>query len=159
MTAHTTSTTEWELDVQSVKMRRWIIIGASVLMLGHIGAALVLRGGEYTGANLRLADQIAMIAIGLVVSGFTLMYARPRLRAGAAGIEVRKVFGERRLSWDEVGDLSFDHGGPWARLELPHDEYLPVAALQVRDGQHAVDAVDSFRRLRARYGGHVGTGD
>ncbi|MFD6676869.1 PH domain-containing protein [Rhodococcus zopfii] len=158
MTAHT-STTDWDLEVQSVKMRRWVIIGAAVLMLGHIGAALVLRGGDYTGANLRLADQIAMIAIGVVLSGFTLMYARPRLRAGASGVEVRKVFGERRLDWDEVRGLSFEHGGPWARLELPHDEYVPVAALQVRDGQHAVEAVDSFRELHARYGGLVGGAD
>lgn len=158
MTART-GTTDWELEVHSVKMRRWVIIGAAVLMLGHIGAALVLRGGDYTGANLRLADQIAMIAIGVVLSGFTLMYARPRLRAGAAGVEVRKVFGERHLDWDEVRGLSFAHGGPWARLELPHDEYVPVAALQVRDGQHAVEAAEAFRELHARYGGRVGGAD
>lgn len=153
------TTTDWELDVRSVKMRRWMIIGASFLMLGHIGAALVLRGGDHSGAYLRLADQIAMVAIGIIVSGFTLMFTRPRLRAGAAGVEVRKVFGERRLDWDEVRGLSFVHGGPWARLELPHDEYLPVAALQVRDGQHTVEAADTFRALHARYGKPVGGAD
>ncbi len=49
--------------------------------------------------------------------------------------------------------LFFDHGAPWARLELPFDEYVPVVAIQARDGERAVDALERFRELESRYTG------
>ncbi|WP_082899777.1 PH domain-containing protein [Rhodococcus phenolicus] len=157
MTAATDA--DWELDVHSKKMRTWLISAAGVVLVVFVAAALVLRGGGDTGVNLRPADQFAVVVIGFVLAGATLMFSRARVRAGASGVAVRNVFGEKTFSWDEVRGLTFPEGKPWARLELPHDEYMPVVALQPRDGQHAVDATDRFRRLEARYGRAVGDAD
>ncbi|WP_342661093.1 Uncharacterized protein Rruber_02109 [Rhodococcus ruber] len=151
--------TVWDLEVRSRKMTRWAIVAAVLLMLGHIGAALVLRAGGDTGVNLRLADQIAIVCVGVVVSGGVLLLTRPRLRAGAAGVAVRNILGEKTFGWDQVRGMSFPQGKPWPRLELPQDEYVPVVAVQARDGEHAVAALTAFRELEQRYGGGVGTAD
>ncbi|MHD0279312.1 PH domain-containing protein [Rhodococcus aetherivorans] len=151
--------TRWDLEVRSRKMSRWAIVAAIVLMLGHIGAALVLRAGGDTGVNLRVADQIAIVCVGVVVSGSVLLLTRPRLRAGASGVVVRNVLGEKAFGWDQVRGMTFPQGKPWPRLELPQDEYVPVVAVQARDGEHAVAALAAFRGLEQRYGGGVGSAD
>ncbi|MBM7461064.1 PH domain-containing protein [Rhodococcus coprophilus] len=155
----TTADTQWDLEVRPVKMRRWVIMGAVFVLAVHLGAALVLRGGGDSGVNLRVADQGAMVAIGIALSGGLLLFTRPRFRAGAEGVAVRNVVAEKHIPWDEVRGLSFPHGAPWARLELPYDEYVPVVAVQARDGASAVDALERFRELEARYGRGVVGGD
>ncbi|MDC3725315.1 PH domain-containing protein [Rhodococcus sp. Rp3] len=143
--------TGWDLEVRPEKMRRWVVVAAVVVMALHIFAALVLRGGGDTGVNLRVVDQIAILAIGVVLTGGVLLFTRPRLRAGADGVSVRNVVAERHIPWTDVRGLFFDHGAPWARLELPFDEYAPVVAIQARDGELAVDALERFRELESRY--------
>ncbi|MBF4481595.1 PH domain-containing protein [Rhodococcus rhodochrous J3] len=143
--------TGWDLEVRPEKMRRWVVVAAVVVMALHIFAALVLRGGGDTGVNLRVVDQIAILAIGVVLTGGVLLFTRPRLRAGADGVSVRNVVAERHIPWTDVRGLFFDHGAPWARLELPFDEYVPVVAIQARDGELAVDALERFRELESRY--------
>jgi len=143
--------TGWDLEVRPEKMRRWVVAAAVVVMALHIFAALVLRGGGDTGVNLRVVDQIAILAIGVVLTGGVLLFTRPRLRAGADGVSVRNVVAERHIPWTDVRGLFFDHGAPWARLELPFDEYVPVVAIQARDGELAVDALERFRELESRY--------
>ncbi|OWY80788.1 hypothetical protein B9C99_15700 [Rhodococcus sp. BUPNP1] len=143
--------TGWDLEVRPEKMRRWVVVAAVVVMAVHIFAALVLRGGGDTGVNLRVVDQIAILAIGVVLTGGVLLFTRPRLRAGADGVSVRNVVAERHIPWTDVRGLFFDHGAPWARLELPFDEYVPVVAIQARDGERAVDALELFRELESRY--------
>ncbi|BDB60411.1 MULTISPECIES: PH domain-containing protein [Rhodococcus] len=143
--------TGWDLEVRPEKMRRWVVVAAVVVMALHIFAALVLRGGGDTGVNLRVVDQIAILAIGVVLTGGVLLFTRPRLRAGADGVSVRNVVAERHIPWTDVRGLFFDHGAPWARLELPFDEYVPVVAIQARDGERAVDALELFRELESRY--------
>ncbi|NMD96557.1 PH domain-containing protein [Rhodococcus sp. BL-253-APC-6A1W] len=147
----TSADTRWELEVRPAKMRLWVVLGAVFVLAVHIGAALVLRGGGDSGVHLRLADQIAILTIGIALSGALLLFTRPRFRAGADGVAVRNVVAERHVPWDEVRGLSFPEGAPWARLELPYDEYVPVVAVQARDGGSAVDALDRFRELEARY--------
>ncbi|MFD3811302.1 PH domain-containing protein [Rhodococcus sp. NPDC058639] len=151
----TSTDTQWDLEVRPAKMRLWVVLGAAFVLAVHIGAALVLRGGGDSGVHLRLADQIAILTIGIALSGALLLFTRPRFRAGAEGVSVRNVVAERHVPWDEVGGLSFPDGAPWARLELPYDEYVPVVAVQARDGQSAVDALDRFRELEARYSRRV----
>ncbi|WP_397519146.1 PH domain-containing protein [Rhodococcus pyridinivorans] len=143
--------TGWDLEVRPEKMRRWVVVAAVVVMAIHIFAALVLRGGGDTGVNLRVVDQIAILAIGVVLTGGVLLFTRPRLRAGADGVSVRNVVAERHIPWTDVRGLFFDQGAPWARLELPFDEYVPVVAIQARDGELAVDALERFRELESRY--------
>ncbi|WP_418345685.1 PH domain-containing protein [Rhodococcus pyridinivorans] len=152
--------TGWDLEVRPEKMRRWVVVAAVVVMAIHIFAALVLRGGGDTGVHLRVVDQIAILAIGVVLTGGVLLFTRPRLRAGADGVSVRNVVAERHIPWTDVRGLFFDQGAPWARLELPFDEYVPVVAIQARDGERAVDALERFRELESRYtGGAVSDND
>jgi hypothetical protein len=151
--------TEWDLEVRAGKMTRWAIVACVVLLAGHIGAALVLRGGGDSGVNLRMVDQFAILTIGVILSGAVLLFTRARLRVGPNGVSVRNVVAERHIGWDEVRGLSFPHGAPWAHLELPHDEYVPIVAVQARDGDTAVSAVERFRELESRYGRGVGGDD
>ncbi|MEE2035175.1 PH domain-containing protein [Rhodococcus chondri] len=151
--------TEWDLEVRAGKMSRWAIIAAAVLFAGHIGAALVLRSGGDSGVNLRIVDQIAILIIGVIVSGAVLLFTRPRLRVGPHGVSVRNVIVEKYVDWSEVRGLTFPYGAPWAHLELPHDEYVPVVAIQARDGGTAVTAVERFRELESRYCRGVGGAD
>lgn len=142
----------WELEARPVKMRQWVVAGALVVLTIHVVAAVVLRGGGDSGVNLRPVDQVAILTIGIVLSGGVLLFTRPRMRVGAEGVFVRNVIVERHISWNEVRGLYYDHGAPWARLELPYDEYVPVVAIQARDGEKAVTALEGFRELEARYG-------
>jgi hypothetical protein len=47
--------------------------------------------------------------------------------------------------------VSFPDGQPWARLELPSDEYVPIVAIQAADGELAVTAIRELRALHRKY--------
>ena len=123
-------------------------VGAAAIVVLFTAIALVLRNTD-TGVFFRTADQVAMILIGLFIAGGILLVARPRVRADASGIEVRNILLTRRLPWGEVERVAFPDGAPWARLDLPDYEYLPVMAVQAVDGQRAVDAIRTLRALHA----------
>jgi hypothetical protein len=110
-------------------------------------AGVFLRASD-TGANFVLSDQIAMFGIGIVLALGALWFTRPRVRADREGVEVRNMLGARRFPWSEVERVSFPDGSPWARLELPRDEYVPVLAIQAMDGERAVTAMRELRRVR-----------
>ncbi len=123
-------------------------VGAVAIVVLFTAIALVLRNTD-TGVFFRTADQVAMILIGVFIAGGILLVARPRVRADAAGIEVRNILLTRRLPWGEVERVAFPDGASWARLDLPDYEYLPVMAVQAVDGQRAVDAIRRLRALHA----------
>ena len=77
-----------------------------------------------------------------------LLLARPKVRADADGVEVRNLLFGRVVPWQDIKGVGFPDGAPWARLELPQDEYVPVVAIQAMDGERAVSAI---RELRAWY--------
>jgi hypothetical protein len=88
-----------------------------------------------------------MVCIGILLAAGTMLFAFPRVRADAEGIEVRNVILGRRFNWHEVLSVSFPDGASWARLELPEDEYYSVMAVQAVDRERAVEAVRALRRL------------
>ncbi|AEF40332.1 PH domain-containing protein [Hoyosella subflava] len=147
----TAKTGEWELVVRARKMPKWAAVAALSMFLTFVVLGILL-GSANTGVYFRLADQIAMVLLGAFFGGLFLLLARPRLRVGRAGVGVRNFFSERLIPWEIVDGLSFRSGGSWARLELPEDEYIPVLAIQAKDGRHAVAAVEKYRDLEARYG-------
>ena len=129
------------------RLALWLsTVSAVVVLVVFVIIAVVLRDVA-TGVYFRLADQVAMVAIGAFVAGGLLLFARPRVRADERGIEVRNVGLSRSLPWSEVQRVAFPDGASWARLDLPDFEYLPVLAIQAVDRQHAVDAIRKVRAL------------
>jgi len=124
------------------------VIGAVLIAVLFVVIAVLLETTP-TGVYFRLADQVSIALIGLFIAGGLLLMARPRVRADAAGIEVRNVFATRRLPWSEVVRVAFPDGASWARLDLPDDEYLPVLAVQAVDRERAVAGITRLRELHA----------
>jgi hypothetical protein len=123
-------------------------VGATAVLGLFVVIAVVLRNAP-TGVYFRLADQVALVLLGVFIAGGVLLLARPRVRADADGIEVRNIFITRTLPWALVDRIAFPDGASWARLDLPDDEYLPVLAIQAVDGRYAVDGITKVRALHA----------
>lgn len=140
-------------EAGTVVVRPWWVlrvawVGAVLTVAFFTTIAVVLRNSP-TGVFFRLADQVAMVLMGLFVAAGVLLLARPRVRADAAGIEVRNIVITRYVPWELVRAVAFPDSASWARLDLPDDEYLPVMAIQAVDGRHAVDAITKVRALHA----------
>jgi hypothetical protein len=142
------------LRPRKVLVSAWI--GAVVVLALFVTIAVVLRNVP-TGVNFRVADQVAMVVLGLLIAGGVLLLARPRVRADAAGIEVRNILATRYVPWELVVRVAFPDGASWARLDLPDDEYMSVLAIQAVDGRRAVDGITRLRALHAaaRAGEHT----
>lgn len=139
------------LDTVVLRPRKVLVsawIGA-VVVLGLFVAIAVLLRTVPTGVIFRLADQVAMVVLGLLIAGGVLLLARPRVRADAAGIEVRNILATRYVPWELVERVAFPDGASWARLDLPDDEYMSVLAVQAVDGRRAVDGITRLRALHA----------
>ena len=126
----------------------WIAAVALFVVMTVIAVALRTVS---TGVYFRVEDQVAMVVLGLLISLGVLTPTLARVRADEHGVEVRNLLITRRLPWSEVLEVSFPDGSRWARLELADDEYLPVSAIQLVDGQRAVTAIGQLRALHARY--------
>jgi hypothetical protein len=135
------------LVVRPRRVRLFAGLAAVVLFALFAVAGVFLRESD-TGVHFRISDQVAMVAIGLLLALGALWFTRPRVRADRDGVEVRNMLGARRFPWSEIEQVSFPDGSPWARLELPHDEYVPVLAIQALDGERAVVAMRELRRVR-----------
>jgi hypothetical protein len=131
---------------RKVLIAAWV--GAVVTVVLFTVIAVLLRNSP-TGVFFRLADQVALVLMGLFVAAGVLLLARPRVRADAEGIEVRNILLTRRLSWDVVERVAFPDGASWARLDLPDDEYMSVLAIQAVDGRYAVDGITRVRAMHA----------
>ncbi|GAA4537552.1 PH domain-containing protein [Pseudonocardia xishanensis] len=121
---------------------------AAVTVVVFVVIAIILRNSA-TGVFFRLADQVAMVLLGLFIGAGLALFARPRVRADERGIEVRNVGLAKTLPWSVVERVAFPDGASWARLDLPDYEYLPVLAIQAVDRQHAVAAIRRVRALHA----------
>ena len=141
----------WSGHVLVLRPRKTLIaawVGAVAVLGLFVVIAALLRTAD-TGVYFRLADQVALVLIGLFIAGGLLLVARPRVRADAAGIEVRNIVSTRWLAWSDVERVAFPDGASWARLDLPDDEYLPVLALQAADRDRAVAGITRLRQLHA----------
>lgn len=132
--------------VRPHKVRRIVIPVAVALVVVFAVVAVLLRNGS-TGVRFGLSDQVSMVLIGLALGAATLVFLRPRVRADSDGVEVRNVLFGQRVPWTVIRAVSFPDGAPWARLELPEDEYVPVVAIQAVDGELAVKAIRELRAI------------
>ena len=136
--------------VRPHKVHRIAIPVAIALVVIFVVVAVLLKSGS-TGVRFGLSDQVSIAAIGVVLAGAVLLFIRPRLVADADGVEVRNVLFGQKVPWSTIRAVSFPDGAPWARLELPHDEYVPVVAIQAADGERAVVAIRELRALLRKH--------
>ncbi|PXY29614.1 hypothetical protein BA062_20730 [Prauserella flavalba] len=125
----------------------WMASALAVLLLVVFTVVAVLLRGSDTGVIFQVSDQVAMIGVGVLLAGASLLFAAPRVKADAEGIDVRNVLVSRRFAWGDVLSVSFPDGASFARLELPDDEYYSVLAVQAVDRDRAVEAVRALRKL------------
>ncbi|MGH3769149.1 MAG: PH domain-containing protein [Pseudonocardiaceae bacterium] len=130
---------------------RRVAVSAAVLLTVVFTVVAVLLRQTPTGVYFRFSDQVAMVLVGLLLAGAALLFTRPRVRAGVDGVEVRNLLGTRTVPWELVLRVSFPDGAPWARLELPDDEYIAVMAIQSADGRHAVHDIRALREVHAEH--------
>ncbi|BBY08400.1 PH domain-containing protein [Mycobacterium noviomagense] len=145
-----TVTPEWDVEVRPHLTPYFAYAAAVVIAAAHIAVGLLLKV-KSTGVVFQTSDQVAIAALGIVIAGLVLLFARPRLRVGAAGLSVRNLLGDRLIPWSEVVGVSFPVGARWARIDLPDDEYIPLMAIQAVDKHRAVAAMDTVRELLERY--------
>jgi Bacterial PH domain len=145
-----TANPDWDLRVRP-HLTPYFAYGAAFVIATALVVVGLLLKNETSGVVFQTADQVAMAGLGFVIAGCVLLFARPRLRVGAAGLSVRNFLGYRLIPWSDVVDVSFPVGARWARIDLPGDEYIPVMAIQAVDKERAVDAMEALRAVTARY--------
>jgi hypothetical protein len=143
---------EWDVEIRPHVTPYFAYTAAALILAAHIVVGALLKIGS-TGVIFQTSDQVAIALLGAVIAGAVLLFARPRVRVGAAGVSVRNLFAYRLIPWSDVVDVSFPPGARWARVDLPDDEYVPVMAIQAVDRDRAIDAMDRVRALLQRYKG------
>ncbi len=141
---------DWDAQLRPHLTPYFAYAGAFILVAVHVAIGLLLKI-KSSGVIFQTADQVAMAGLGVVLAGLVLLFARPRLRVGSAGLSVRNLLGDRLVPWSAVVDVSFPVGARWARIDLPDDEYIPLMAIQSVDKERAVDAMETVRSLLSRY--------
>ena len=142
----------WDVTLRP-RLTPYFAYGAAfVIAAAHVAVGFLLKIGS-TGVVFQTADQVAMGLLGIVLAGVVLLFTRPRLRVGPAGLSVRNLLGDKLVPWSQVVDVSFPPGARWARVDLPHDEYVPAMAIQAVDKGRAVQAMDTVRELMEKYQG------
>jgi len=140
----------WDVTLRP-RLTPYFAYGAAfAIAAAHVAVGFLLKIGS-TGVVFQTADQVAMGLLGIVLAGLVLLFTRPRLRVGPAGLSVRNLLGDKLVPWPDVVDVSFPTGARWARVDLPHDEYIPLMALQAVDKGRAVQAMDAVRALMTEY--------
>ncbi|UGT43109.1 PH domain-containing protein [Nocardia yamanashiensis] len=143
---------QWDLEIRPHFIVTILRCVAAFFAIAFTLAGIFLRTGS-TGVNFRVSDQIAVAAFGFILGGAVLMLTRPRVRVGPAGVQVRNILGDNLFRWDDIRGISFPDKKYWARLELVHEEYVPMLAIRRDDQLRAAEAMDRFRELGAKYTG------
>jgi hypothetical protein len=141
----------------TIRPRVWRIVVwlAAAGMLA--GATWVAVTTPPTGAGgavpVQPIDRVATVGLGVILAGAVLVLARLRVTADDHGIRVRNLVGGYEFAWSSVRQVRFDRNSWWATLELLDGDEVSLLAVQVLDGQHAVAAVRTLRRLHAAHAG------
>ncbi|MBM7369109.1 PH domain-containing protein [Gordonia hydrophobica] len=141
---------EWDYEYKPLWMKRAAWVAIAVVMIIHLTFGLLLDI-SYTGVNVGWSDKLSLIGVGVLISAVILYLTRARVRVGPRGVGVLNLVSERVFGWDEVLGLEYPEKGSWARLVFPNDEHIPVMAIQARDGDLAVAAMNRIREFGARY--------
>ena len=133
--------------VRPRKLTRMCVGLAVLVVVLFTVVAVALGRGSDGDAAFRLADQISMVGLGVLVALALLGFTRARVDADIDGIRIRNVIGETVLPWQVVRAVRIDEGNPWASLDLHDDDTVALLAVQANDGELAVQAVLALREL------------
>ena len=143
-------TGDWDVEIRPRLTPYFAYAAAALIVAAHVTVGALLKVGS-SGVIFQTADQVAIALLGCIIGGVVLLFARPRLRVGPAGVAVRNLWAYRVIPWTDVVGVSFPLGARWARLDLPDDEYIPLMAIQSVDGERAVEGMERLRGALARY--------
>jgi hypothetical protein len=146
------SDTDWDVEIRPHLTPYFAYGAAALILVAHVAVGALLKISS-TGVIFQTADQVGIALLGVVIACAVLLFARPRVRAGAQGIAVRNLLTYRLIPWSDVVDVSFHRGARWARVDLQDDEYIPVMAIQAVDKDRAVAAMATIRGLLKHYKG------
>lgn len=146
-----TSTKPWELEISS-RYLRTVAIGWIILVMAvHFFMAWAVDA-QFSGIAITSVDKFAFVGVGLIISVLSwIALTRPRVRVNEDGVQVANIIGTRFYPWTVIYGLSFPKGSRMARLELPEFEYVTLWAIQSGDNERAIQAVEQFRKLEAKY--------
>lgn len=97
---------EWDVVLKPHLSPYFVYGAALVIAAAHIAVGFLLKISP-SGVIFKTSDQVGIALVGIVIACVVLMFARPRVRAGSAGIEVRNVLGPKLIPWSEVVGVSF----------------------------------------------------
>lgn len=144
------SGSDWDVTIRPHLTPYFAYAAAFVIAAAHIVVGFLLKVGS-SGVIFRTADQVGIGILGVVIGAVVLLFARPRLRIGPAGISVRNLVNDKVIPWSDVVGVGFPRGARWARVDLPDDEYIPLMAIQSVDKERAVAAMAQVRTLLEKY--------
>ena len=150
-TSDNAAVADWEFDYRPKKLRVWTVVIAVVVLILHILWAATLTAGRDTGVTIGGGDQLAFVAIGIILAGLILLLLRIRVRAGAEGVELTGLLRAKVFRWDDIVGFTFPISAQWARLELPAYEHVGIPAIQAMDGEQAVAAMRTLRNVAGKY--------
>lgn len=130
---------------------RLFVIPIAIALVVVFAAVAVLLKNSATGVRFGTSDQIALGLLGIALALGSLVFIRPRVVADAEGVQVRNALWGQTVPWTLIRAVSFPDGAPWARLELPADEYVPMVAIQAFDRERAVAAIRDLRALHRTF--------
>ena len=109
---------------------------AVLSVLLFTGLALLVAGPD-AGGDWVAADRIMMAVLGLGLAAVLWRWAVIAAVPDESGLSVHNLVGRRHIRWDEIADVTFDEGDPWATLHLKDTETVAIMAIQRADGASA----------------------
>ncbi|MDO5498464.1 MAG: PH domain-containing protein [Propionibacteriaceae bacterium] len=138
---------------------RTLLIWAIVLSLAIIAGAAIgwLALDPHIRERFNWFQLSTLIIIGGVLIGIMMGLGLSNVVANETGLKIRNGFVVRRFRWDEIAEIQYRHGDPWAYLVPAGTEHDPVRrqmiGIQTADGDRAHRAVAELRALHAQFTG------
>lgn len=113
------------------------------------GVPVLLNLGAICGVSWAGSPVLPVVVTTSCVAACVVLYLvalRPRITIDGDTLDVRNVWGSRRLSRAQITGLTYSGRRPWPQLELADGEPVAAQAIQSWDREHAVEGARTLRR-------------
>lgn len=124
---------------------------AYALALLFVGGCTFV-GLAATGVGADAANQIAIIAFGVLGAVVAWRFGAVRAVPDPSGLTVVNYATKRRLAWAEIVTVRFGPNDPWVHLDLADGDVLAVMGIQRADGEHGMAEARRLVSLIAELG-------